>query len=115
MADVVVSGTPLTAAPKAKTTKHKVKPGAKLYVTDLGRYAYDDEVVDLTDVAAHAFRDKLYPTPALGATVAKVSASEGNDKLLTPDKRSDATLEAEKAAQAANTGKTVDGSTPAPK
>lgn len=110
--EVVVTQGP----PPVPTKEYKVKPGSKLYVTDLRRYAYDDEVVNLTDVAAEAFKDKLYPTPRLGAVVAQVTKSAGNDKLLTPDKRSDATEEAAKAAAAANTGKTdASGSTPAPK
>lgn len=101
--------------PAPPTQGYRVKPGSKLYVTDLGRVAYDNEVVQLTDTAAHAFRDKLIPSPELQDVVNKVTKSAGNHALITPDKRSEATQEAERAAQAAAAkGKTEDGSTPPP-
>lgn len=70
MADVVVSGTPVVAATVVPTKSYKLKPGRVIIGADgVGQ----DNVIQLTDSQAHAFRDKLESSDDLVAAIAKVT------------------------------------------
>jgi hypothetical protein len=69
MADVVVSGTPVNSgAPAPKTNAYTVKAGKSLSFSG-GETVRGGETANLTDAAAHAFRDKLEPSEQLADVV----------------------------------------------
>lgn len=79
MADVIVSGTPLTPAAAVPTKSYRLKAGRSIVGVTGGGGS-----VNLTDSQAHAFRDKLEPSQELTDAVDAVEhAGDRREQLHT--------------------------------